>query len=187
MFPFFPPLSHDPMPFQCLGFLEDGNIYNNLLYFNCLQRFIKIGEERFELSTSRTRTVRATKLRYTPPAEPILSMAWAVKSGLFAVMGVDVDADRAVVEQGDFHIGAEGAAGDSAGQHETQLFETGLVKGFGDGGRGRLGEGGPVPFLGAGEEGELADEQEFSVNVQQAEVHSTAFIPEDAQVDQLWA
>lgn len=99
-----------------------------------------------------------------------------------SVFAVDDDGDRALIGEGDVHVGAELAGGDF--DAELAGFFDKLVDHFCRGG-GFHGadETGAASFSGVAVECELGDDEESSLNVEEGEVHLVVLVGEDAQVD----
>lgn len=105
--------------------------------------------------------------------------------GLFAGLGVEEEGDGAVVDEGDLHSGAETAGGDGPVEVRVEAGDHRLVEGD-----GAIGVGGAMPagagaFFGAGEEGELADQENPTAAVEDAAVHDAGVVVEEAEVDDL--
>src|SRR5208282_5336477 len=71
------------------------------------------------------------------------------KRSLFSILRVNNDGDRAVVEQGYFHVGAEFAGLNGTAQVFGQLAVELFVERDGDFGAGGPGEAGAISLLGA--------------------------------------
>lgn len=104
--------------------------------------------------------------------------------GLLAVLGVDEDGDGAVVDEGDLHVGAELSGLYLSAEELGEAADEALVHGHGDVGLGGTDVAGAVAFLGAGHEGELADEEDAAAgDFGDGEVHDAVGIVEDAEGD----
>src|SRR5579862_4999057 len=95
----------------------------------------------------------------------------AVRSGL------DDDGDRAVVDQLDVHPRAEDAGLDGDPERAQRGAEV-LVQWLGELGRRCAAEARPIPLLGIGEQGELADDEGLAAGVDERAVELAVRVPE---------
>lgn len=100
--------------------------------------------------------------------------------GLLAIFGIDPDGDGAIVDEADLHIGTEfaGLDGDTCGLLE--LVDEGLVEGFGVFGSCGADEGRAVAFFDAGVEGELADDEELSIDAVDVGIDGSGLVCEES-------
>ena len=137
-----------------------------------------------------TGSERAALHRYCPPLMAFRStpairgdcMIYCKHDGLpYVVLCVHADGDRAVIDKGDFHVGSEdpGADGfpDGFGEGTAELF----IKGDGCFMPGGADVGRAVALLGGCHQGELADDDDITAGFQDAAVHDSVFIVENAK------
>lgn len=120
-----------------------------------------------------------------PPANRLREQAWFCRwqtvEGLFSKVGVDDEGDRAVVDEGDGHHGAEAAAGDGTAEGGGGEFEKFFVEGNRNFGARGVVEGGARAFARAGDERELADDEKTAGGVAHGEVHLALGVGENAE------
>lgn len=92
---------------------------------------------------------------------------------------VESDGDRAVVGEGNFHVGCEYAGFDGLGGEAFEFGHDGLVEGVSFFGWRGIVEGGAVALASAGNEGELADGEDVAVDVGESGVHASFVVFED--------
>ena len=99
----------------------------------------------------------------------------------YVILCVHADGDRAVIDKGDFHVGSEDPGTDwfpdSFGEGTAEL----LIKGDGRLMPGGADVGRAVALLGRGHQGELADDDDIPAGFQDAAVHDSVFIVENAK------
>src|SRR5579859_1538011 len=97
-----------------------------------------------------------------------------------ARLGIEPNRNRPIINEGDFHLGAENAVGDFYAQRSDvcrkMLVEAVAVFWRGGGRETR------AVALGLGCERELADDKCLSARIEQRAAHATTIVPEDAQV-----
>ena len=100
---------------------------------------------------------------------------------LFFIICVHPNGDGAVVDKGNFHVGAKFSRAyfltDEGRECCTEIF----VKRYGDVGAGGADVARTVALLGARHEGELAHDKGFAVNIHNALVHHSGFVVKDAE------
>lgn len=94
---------------------------------------------------------------------------------------VEQEGDGAGVGVGDVHVGGEGAGLDGEVEGAEEVGG-GFVEFAGEVGRRGGGEAWSSAFAAVAVEGELADEQDVSVGVEEGEVHFAVGVGEDAEV-----
>ena len=99
----------------------------------------------------------------------------------YVVLCVNADGDRAVIDKGDFHVSSEDSGTDwfpdSFGEGTAELlikWDGCLMPGGADVGRA-------VALLGGCHQGELADDDDITAGFQDAAVHDSVFVVENAK------
>ena len=104
------------------------------------------------------------------------------RSGLLAVPAVDHNSDRAIIDESNFHRGAETPPADGPAQMGIEEGTEMLIERISPVGSGGAQEGRAVAFPGAGVEGELADDNGLSIVIDERAVHPALAVVEDAHV-----
>src|SRR6266542_354513 len=108
-------------------------------------------------------------------------------SGLFPVLRIDEEGHRAVINETYLHVGAEFTGPDGPAKVFGQLSQERLVKRHSDFRPGCPVVGRPIAFLRAGEQSELADEQDVPLNFLDRSVHDALLVVENSQANNLAA
>jgi len=116
--------------------------------------------------------------------ETLTRFATGRQHARLALLGVDDERDGAVVDEGDLHHCTETAGGDGAVQRGGCLLDELLVERDREVGLGGVVERRACAFLRAGEEGELADDEEAAADVGHGTVHLAGVVLEDAQTNE---
>jgi hypothetical protein len=103
----------------------------------------------------------------------------------FSDFGINDDRNRSVIDELDLHVGAELAGLDWLAQVRGELADELLVERDGYLGLGGTDIGGAIPLSRAGEQGELADNQQIALHILDRKIHQALGIVEDAQTDNL--
>ena len=101
----------------------------------------------------------------------------------FPQLGIDDEGDRSVIDQIHLHIGAEFTGRHGIAQIQFQPLNKSFVERNGNGRRGGTGVGRPVALARAGEQRELADDQNITADLLNAAVHQALLIGKDSQPD----
>lgn len=101
---------------------------------------------------------------------------------LLACFAVEPDGHGTVVGEADLHVGTEAACTDGAAEVCFECADDFAVDGFGDLGTSGTDIGGAVTLLCIRHQSELRDGDDVPFDVEDAAVHYTIFVVEDAQL-----
>lgn len=102
---------------------------------------------------------------------------------LFARLGIDDDGDGTVIDEADEHVSAEFTGLDWIAEILREPRQEALIQWNGEVRSGRANVGRAIAFFGAGEQGELADDENSSAHLLNGTVHHIVFIIEDSEPD----
>lgn len=115
----------------------------------------------------------------------VVACFWGVVCRLLACLAVEPDSYGAVIGEGDLHVGAEATCADGATEACFERADDFAVDGFGGLGTGGTDIGGAVALLRLRHQSELRDGDDVPFDVEDAAVHYTVFVVEDAQLRSL--
>lgn len=107
--------------------------------------------------------------------------------GLLSIPRIDHNGDRSVVDEGDFHVGAEHTRANGSTEVYCQLSNKCFVVWNCNFWWSGADVGWAIPFFRTGEQSKLADDEDFAADILNREIHGARLIIEDPELDNLSA